>query len=790
QIKFWDIRARRDEPVETSVPPYTPSGRIYGFVNMTLDPSGSRIYAGSKDNTIHEYATTSLSSPLRQFSSATLAIDNFYIKAAVSPDGCTLACGSSSGDHSVQLFDLTHGGERRAPVLLKGHELGVTALDWCKRDYEQLASCSDEQVVRIWNVRHARNATEFESGKPEEDEACLKHLVGRSEKGRVVERQSRVLEKPVEIAPAQHPSPAPPVTDTLNRERLIISPETVLATSTPNTPTTAHTQTHTTPSLAASPLPLLTHDRHATLTNAEVLESPVHLHKTEVGGSSSSTPSARRVRGTPGSARNTPIQTSLNKYFTVKPKKEVVLAPVGVAEKGDDEFVGEELEILDVNSGRVVGHSMEIPGEMEPVVEVGRLERDPDVQAVSESADAEVAASMDDRLLNPPMKHDTQPSSLPTEPISEPQPPASSLQCFQSPKPKPRQHLAETRPKQGTFEPPNTSPAGSSCPAPTMSRKPSLRFVSSLSASISTDTPPPRGLVRSLSTGSSLPSNRCSGSGVPMTRSGSSNRSVLGVCSNTNSTTGPLMTRNASTHRSMKSADTLSGACNHAENRKEGVAMTSGSRSAAMGPIDSSPRHANQPPGSIAVVAGIGKRRYSEIIVSNSPVASTCAGMRAPEGTESKKRRIKVHSKHGDAIRCEAESGDACDLMALVEDALGTSFVPDRRALSLQRAVTLDSGLLQTRCEMDTRSVDPNIPPPMNDKHAPSETEYGTCGCGCPMLDSETCHCVRYTSTMETSYIGKDGTPAALRRSVSDLVEIGVEQENVCPYHYAEWGLM
>ncbi|KAI9329886.1 WD40-repeat-containing domain protein [Obelidium mucronatum] len=183
-VKYWDIRSRGHNSVECSTLPYNPTGRVYGFVSMILNPDGSKIYAASKDNTIHEYNTLNLESPpSRTFSSASLSLDNFYIKTTIAPNGMTLACGGGGSVPSVHLFDLSKGGDTRPPIVLKGHENDVSAVDWCKTDFDQLASCSDDCVVRVWNVRHVSTNVEFETGVIQEEMTVLKHYVGHSERG-------------------------------------------------------------------------------------------------------------------------------------------------------------------------------------------------------------------------------------------------------------------------------------------------------------------------------------------------------------------------------------------------------------------------------------------------------------------------------------------------------------------------------------------------------------------------------------------------------------------------------
>ncbi|KAJ3062554.1 hypothetical protein HDU99_005178, partial [Rhizoclosmatium hyalinum] len=163
---------------------------------MALDPTGSRLYATSKDNSIHEYPTTSTTfHPQRQFTAPSLAIDNFYIKLAVSPDASTVACGSST---DAYLFDLTKGGEFRDAVVVKGK--GVTAVDFVKTGMagDGFVTCSDDYVVRVWGLGRVSEEV-GEKGKVRE------HLVGRAEVvelGKAPERVWKGYEKPVEVETA------------------------------------------------------------------------------------------------------------------------------------------------------------------------------------------------------------------------------------------------------------------------------------------------------------------------------------------------------------------------------------------------------------------------------------------------------------------------------------------------------------------------------------------------------------------------------------------------------------
>ena len=45
------------------------------------------------------------------------------------------------------------GGEGSQPYTLSGHEGEVTAVAWCARDLEQIATTADDATVRVWNVK-------------------------------------------------------------------------------------------------------------------------------------------------------------------------------------------------------------------------------------------------------------------------------------------------------------------------------------------------------------------------------------------------------------------------------------------------------------------------------------------------------------------------------------------------------------------------------------------------------------------------------------------------------------
>ncbi|KAJ3029966.1 UNVERIFIED_CONTAM: hypothetical protein HDU68_010543 [Siphonaria sp. JEL0065] len=709
-VKFWDIRSKGHEPVEISTPPST-TGRTYGFVSMIVDPSGTKLYAASKDNTIHEYSTLSLGSPIRSFTSPKLCIDNFFIKTTISPDGKVLACGSNA-DKSVYMFDLSKGGDDRAPVLLKGHEQGVSAVDWCKTDFEQLASCSDDYVVRVWNVHHARNDVENESGRAEEDEFGLKHYIGRAHKGLVRER------KPAPTLPSAgsdkipmiDTSAAPALTAIPIIESRNISPETVVQSPGPTPVATANYSRDQ--SAASSPTAIhnLTHDRERTLLPALASSSPIQsptapastenvdsTFGTRKGKASSTdaTPakktSARKSLGGRRSVQSSPVQMVLGKYFLPKPKEKSGLG-AGGSSSSDVLAFDEKKEGMVVNK-----------------------------------EDAEALLSLDAFVDVGGNEENVTPAMVPV-----------AIE-------KPEESAAAGSSSKGTdiAKPTNTIPSSA---APSAAQ-PSKRTFGTLNPSTSNQ----------LSKADS-PNVLNNSNGITMSRN-SSNRSALSVVESRNSTPGNKANAGVKSKRTYSQSST-------------------GSRSSSLfGNSESSLQTA-------MFKAGFGGGNGSSSSTCTSPAvfaSSTTGGGIEDEDLTQISKRVKL-----DRAGSAALSND--DLVSFLDDAIGTSdssCIPGKEPPARPNASKLPvpyspqvskvNELYSSSCSFAAAAS----------TCAPDEdVECGLfCGCGCPMIDSETCKCVKYTSTIIQSK-GKKRHDGVV---VFDCLDLGVEKENVCPFHYEQW---
>ncbi|KAI8807916.1 WD40-repeat-containing domain protein [Cladochytrium replicatum] len=156
-VKLWDLRfikrhygMRISEPVDRS---HIVSGNKRSYDNS--------IFACSRDGHLYEYRTSSLQEPIAKYSDSNLQIRSYFVRAAVSPDGRFVACGSS--DKAVHMWEV--GGSQRPSAIFKVHEREATCIAWHKRRAEQFATVSDDVTVRIWNMRRGQgNVTD-----PDED---------------------------------------------------------------------------------------------------------------------------------------------------------------------------------------------------------------------------------------------------------------------------------------------------------------------------------------------------------------------------------------------------------------------------------------------------------------------------------------------------------------------------------------------------------------------------------------------------------------------------------------------
>ncbi|XP_012493780.1 PREDICTED: denticleless protein homolog [Propithecus coquereli] len=151
-IKIWDLRknytAYRQEPIAAKSFLYPGSStRKLGYSSLILDSTGSTLFANCTDDNIYMFNMTGLkTSPVAIFNGHQNS--TFYIKSSLSPDDQFLVSGSS--DEAAYIWKVSTPWH--PPTMLLGHSQEVTSVCWCPSDFTKIATCSDDNTLKIWRL--------------------------------------------------------------------------------------------------------------------------------------------------------------------------------------------------------------------------------------------------------------------------------------------------------------------------------------------------------------------------------------------------------------------------------------------------------------------------------------------------------------------------------------------------------------------------------------------------------------------------------------------------------------
>ncbi|XP_077013862.1 denticleless protein homolog isoform X1 [Tamandua tetradactyla] len=151
-IKVWDLRknytAYRQEPIASKSFLYPGSStRKLGYSNLILDSTGSTLFANCTDDNIYMFNMTGLkTSPVAIFSGHQNS--TFYVKSSLSPDDQFLISGSSN--EAAYIWKVSTPWH--PPTVLLGHSQEVTSVCWCPSDFTKIATCSDDNTLKIWRL--------------------------------------------------------------------------------------------------------------------------------------------------------------------------------------------------------------------------------------------------------------------------------------------------------------------------------------------------------------------------------------------------------------------------------------------------------------------------------------------------------------------------------------------------------------------------------------------------------------------------------------------------------------
>uniref|UniRef100_A0A8C6ICF8 Denticleless protein homolog n=1 Tax=Mus spicilegus TaxID=10103 RepID=A0A8C6ICF8_MUSSI len=151
-IKVWDLRknytAYRQEPIASKSFLYPgTSTRKLGYSSLVLDSTASTLFANCTDDNIYMFNMTGLkTSPVAVFNGHQNS--TFYVKSSLSPDDQFLISGSS--DEAAYIWKVSMPWH--PPTVLLGHSQEVTSVCWCPSDFTKIATCSDDNTLKIWRL--------------------------------------------------------------------------------------------------------------------------------------------------------------------------------------------------------------------------------------------------------------------------------------------------------------------------------------------------------------------------------------------------------------------------------------------------------------------------------------------------------------------------------------------------------------------------------------------------------------------------------------------------------------
>jgi len=174
-LRLWDLRQltqatptksqkqRAAQPADMSAfdPSMVEGGRrARGLTSVVAGtgPTCGLLFGLGVDSRVHTYAASTLL-PLSQkgtFKHPNMSTISFWVRLALSPDGRSLASGSSGTDKgaSAFTFDVSQTARAAPPISpdsagveLPGQKGEVGGVDWAQ---DMLATCSDDGIVRVW----------------------------------------------------------------------------------------------------------------------------------------------------------------------------------------------------------------------------------------------------------------------------------------------------------------------------------------------------------------------------------------------------------------------------------------------------------------------------------------------------------------------------------------------------------------------------------------------------------------------------------------------------------------
>ncbi|XP_065210065.1 denticleless protein homolog isoform X2 [Planococcus citri] len=149
-IKVWDLRKtyqymKNIVPVQELICPDKKSS--FGYSHMTINRTGSRLFASCTNSTIYCYNITKKECSL-EYTYTGHECSGFYVKCSLSPDEKYLA----STDSLNKVYIWKVNASKDPIVMLDGIHDGLCDVSWCPADQLKIATTSDYPRPWIWSA--------------------------------------------------------------------------------------------------------------------------------------------------------------------------------------------------------------------------------------------------------------------------------------------------------------------------------------------------------------------------------------------------------------------------------------------------------------------------------------------------------------------------------------------------------------------------------------------------------------------------------------------------------------
>ena len=153
-IKVWDLRKTYTNRITNPQPLLSFKNEVStkGYSNLTITNCNTRLFANCMNNTIYEYDLCSYKCINKNNDGFNLHKNSSnFVKSCLSIDNNFLLTGSS--DSNVYIYPINYKNCVNVLKLEGAHQNETTCVAWSPHDINQLMTCSDDNSIRVWNVK-------------------------------------------------------------------------------------------------------------------------------------------------------------------------------------------------------------------------------------------------------------------------------------------------------------------------------------------------------------------------------------------------------------------------------------------------------------------------------------------------------------------------------------------------------------------------------------------------------------------------------------------------------------